>query len=93
MDHDLEFQEPNAKGNDKAALELASLYVRTFSTPDGKRVLADLFKKLDPSRSRFSMERPNSHSAARIEGQCDVWREISNAITVGGAASLLSTLK
>jgi hypothetical protein len=66
MNHDLEFHEGNAKEVDKAARELANLYARVFGSVDGKRVLEDLFRKLDPAQPRFALERPNSHSAARM---------------------------
>jgi hypothetical protein len=89
MNHDLEFHEGNAKEVDKAARELANLYARVFGSADGKRVLEDLFRKLDPAQPRFSPERPNSHSAARIEGRCDVWREIRNAVIVGGGRAVI----
>ena len=92
MNHDLEFHDGNAREADKAARELANLYARVFSTPEGKRVLEDLYRKLDPAQPRFSLERPNSHSAARIEGRCDVWREIRNAMVVGGARGVVEGL-
>jgi hypothetical protein len=93
IEHKLEFQEGTAKDADKSARELANLYSRVFGTPDGKKVLEDLFRKLDPAQPRFSIDRPNSHSAARIEGRCDVWREIRGAVIVGGGRSIIESLK
>jgi hypothetical protein len=93
MNHDLEFQQESSKETDKEARELANLYCRVFGTPDGKRVLEDLFKKLNPSQPRFSIERPDPLNASRIEGRCDVWREIRNAVIVGGGRSQIEALK
>jgi hypothetical protein len=93
MKHSLEFQDEGSKDADKEARELANLYCRVFGTSEGKRVLEDLFKKLNPSQPRFSLERPDPLSASRIEGRCDVWREIRNAVIVGGGRSQIEALK
>lgn len=62
--------------------ELAAAYVRTFETTDGKRVLADLLTKFDPLRPRF-LGHSDATAAAKIDGQCDVLREIQLAIKAG----------
>lgn len=92
MNHELEFQQDNTKDRDQHARELAAIYARLFATADGQRVLADLHRKLNPQQPRFTLDQPNPLSAARIEGRCDVWREISNATRLGGGASLLANL-
>jgi hypothetical protein len=88
MNHELEFHD-GKKEVDKAARELANVYARVFGSAEGRRVLADLFRKLDPAQPRFALDRPNSHTAARIEGRCDVWREIRNAVVVGGGRAVI----
>jgi hypothetical protein len=62
--------------------ELAAAYCRLFSGEDGRRVLADLTMKFDPLRPRF-FGHSDTHQAAKIDGQCDVLREIQRAIKAG----------
>jgi hypothetical protein len=80
MNHEREF---SPKPEKKApARDLAAAYSRLFATDDGKRVLADLMAKFDPLRSRFG-DHCELILAARIDGQCDVMREIREAMAAG----------
>ena len=65
-----------------AARELASVYARVFGSEDGARILADLRMKFGHHRPRFVFAggRHDSVAAAKIDGQCDVLREIEEAI-------------
>jgi hypothetical protein len=65
-----------------AARELASVYARVFGSEDGARVLADLRLKFGHHRPRFTLTngRHDTIAAAKIDGQCDVLREIEEAI-------------
>lgn len=83
MKHESEFFKPSQRPRvDQEAMQIASAYARVLSTPDGKAMLADLMRKFDPLRPRF-----NGHSdaiqAARIDGQCDVMREMRVAAETG----------
>jgi len=84
-----EFPHPDVermrKANDARAAagrELASVYARVFGSEDGARVLADLRLKFGHHRPRFvcSNGRHDTIAAAKIDGQCDVLREIEEAI-------------
>ena len=65
--------------------DLAGAYARCFGgTEDGKRVLADLRAKFGHERPRFPWgERPDHVQAAKIDGQCDVLRDIEAACAAG----------
>lgn len=68
------------------AREVACTYARVFTSADGKAVLEDLRAKFGHSRPRFDVrhDRHNALTAALIDGQCYVLREIENAIEAGG---------
>lgn len=70
--------------------ELAAAYTRLFDSADGKRVLADLMLKFDPLRPRF-FGHSDTHQAAKIDGQCDVLREIQRAIRAGSPITGIPT--
>ena len=64
----------------------AAAYARVFATDDGRHVLADL-------RAKFGHHRPRFHprdrtlstvTAALIDGECNVLREIETAARTGG---------
>ena len=82
IEHTEEFPLEQAEHPKLSQRELAGAYSRTFGTPDGKRVLADLMVKFDPEMPRF-----HNHSdhirAAIIDGRSDVMREIRQAIAAG----------
>jgi hypothetical protein len=66
----------------------ARAYARTFATEDGKMVLEDLRRKFAHTRPRFDT-RDKSQSAitaALIDGQCTVLREIEQAVRAGGGS-------
>lgn len=59
-------------------------YFRLFSTPDGKKVLADLKAKFGEERPRFKRGGSTSiQDAGIIDGECNVLREIRQAIEAG----------
>ena len=70
--------------------ELAGAYARTFRSPDGQRVLDDLLKKFHPDRPRF-FGHSDAIRAAHIDGQCDVLREIRQAMAAGKHSTDLAT--
>lgn len=88
MPHEREFHreltdEEREKRRDLALTAVA--YARLFATDDGQTVLADLHSRFSYSRSRFGKfgeQVPPGH-AERMEGQCDVLREIEATIEVG----------
>jgi hypothetical protein len=94
MDHKPEFDNAAEarKEAERKRRELANItartYARVFSTDDGKAVLQDLQKKFSHTRPRFkdTDERHSTVTAALIDGQCAVLREIEAAITAGGGA-------
>jgi len=79
---ELERLRKSGDARDAAARELASVYARVFGTGDGARVLNDLRLKFGHHRPRFTLShgRHDSIAAAKIDGQCDVLREIEEAI-------------
>lgn len=63
---------------------VAMCYFRLFSTPDGKKVLADLKAKFGEERPRFKRGGSTAiQDAAIIDGECNVLREIRQAIEAG----------
>jgi hypothetical protein len=71
----------------QAMRELANCYARVFGTEDGKRVLLDLQAKFSHKRPRFKIDsKSNSIDAALIDGQCNVLKEIEDAIEIGSPA-------
>lgn len=93
MKHDPEFTDTTRRSAEEArrralADSVANAYARLFLTEDGKVVLEDLRRKFGHSRPRFDL-RDKNHStvtAALIDGQCGVLREIEQAMRTGGAA-------
>lgn len=89
MTHDTEFQnreerEAAEKRRMQDAREMACIYAHVFSGDDGQRVLKDLQAKFSHARSRFTARSNYSVvGAATIDGQCDVLREIEQAIAAG----------
>jgi hypothetical protein len=90
MTHESEFSNTDGR---KAAEEkrqaqarvIANTYARVFSSEDGKAVLKDLQTKFGHDRDRFT--RANNFSTtggAIIDGQCQVLREVEQAIKAGG---------
>ncbi len=84
-----EFTHPDVERIKQASAEktaavraLADSYAATFATPDGQKVLADLARKFGHHRPRFVAVngRHDYIGAARIDGQCDVLREIEEAL-------------
>lgn len=93
MKHDPEFTDTAHREADDArrralADGTARAYARLFVTEDGRTVLEDLQRKFGHARPRFDI-RDRNHSAvtaALIDGQCAVLREIEQAIRAGGTA-------
>jgi hypothetical protein len=91
MKHDPEFTDTAQRDADEArrrstAEATAKAYARLFLSEDGKTVLEDLRRKFGHSRPRFDV-RDKDHStitAAIIDGQCGVLREIEQALRAGG---------
>lgn len=66
-----------------AADDLAACYARVFlGDDDGKRVLADLQVKFSHDRPRFTMN-GSTVTAALVDGECRVLKEIESAIKRG----------
>jgi len=92
MNHEREFS--NSEDDSQQAAhealkrETAAAYARCFVSPDGQRVLEDLRRKFSHERSRFSLHLPNQSAvtAAIIDGQCSVLREIEQAVKAGSSA-------
>ncbi len=92
MKHDPEFTDTVRREAEEAkrrslAETTAKTYARLFTTDDGKSVLEDLRRKFGHARPRFDV-RDKNHStvtAALIDGQCTVLREIEQAMRAGGA--------
>lgn len=84
MDHTPEFYDKPEKK--VLAPKLAEAYRATFTTDAGKRVLADLRAKFGHDRPRFVFNGLGQDSpvtyAAKVDGQCDVLREIETAISL-----------
>lgn len=70
-----------------AVTELAWAYRRCFDTEDGLRVLGDLKAKFDTSRPRFPGGSICPLTAALIDGQCAVLKEIETAISTASKSS------
>ena len=93
MKHEPEFTDTARRSADDAkrramAEATSRAYARLFLTEDGRIVLEDLRRKFGHSRPRFDA-RDRNHStvtAALIDGQCGVLREIEQAIRAGGSA-------
>lgn len=93
MKHDPEFTDTDRRDAEEAkrralADSTARAYARLFVTDDGKLVLEDLRRKFGHARPRFDA-RDRNHStvtAALIDGQCTVLREIEQAVRAGGGA-------
>jgi beta-lactamase class D len=91
MNHESEFSDTvrrDAEETKRRAMadSTAKAYARLFLTDDGKVVLEDLHRKFGHARPRFDV-RDRNHStvtAALIDGQCWVLREIEQAIRAGG---------
>jgi hypothetical protein len=91
MKHDPEFTDTARHEADETrrrtlAHSTAKAYARLFITEDGKAVLEDLRRKFGHTRPRFDA-RDKNHStvtAALIDGQCAVLREIEQAVRAGG---------
>ena len=94
MKHDPEFSDTSRREAEETrrramAESTARAYARLFLTEDGKLVLEDLRRKFGHARPRFDV-RDKNHStvtAALIDGQCGVLREIEQAIRAGGVVS------
>lgn len=82
MKHVPEFSPPPAKA--APSRDLAAAYSRLFASDDGQRVLKDLLAKFDPLRPRF-LGHSDAIQAAKIDGQCDVIREIREAMEAGSS--------
>lgn len=68
------------------AIDLAKAYKETFSTPAGKRVLADLLADFPPDRPPFSCNGAWSSdpvAAAFRSGQSTVTKQIVDAMQAG----------
>ncbi len=93
MKHDPEFTDTTRRDAEEAkrrslAESTAKAYARLFVSEDGRTVLEDLRRKFGHARPRFDA-RDKNHStvtAALIDGQCAVLREIEQAIRSGGAS-------
>jgi hypothetical protein len=91
MNHTPEFSNADQRKHaeaQRAALAdaVSKAYARLFCTEDGKLVLEDLRRKFGHARPRFDL-REREHStvtAALIDGQCSVLREIEQACRTGG---------
>jgi hypothetical protein len=91
MKHDPEFTDNTAREATEArrrsqADSTAKAYARAFATEDGKVALEDLRRKFAHTRPRFDIRDKNQSTitAALIDGQCTVLREIEQAIRMGG---------
>ena len=88
MNHEREFTTEDSSqlaAHEALKRETAAAYARCFATPDGQRVLEDLRRKFGHERSRFSLHLPNQSTitAAIIDGQCSVLRELEQAVKLG----------
>lgn len=79
----------------KLDLDTAGAYARVFlGTEDGKRVMEDLRLKFGHSRQRFPKgQRPDHVAAAVIDGECNVLREIEQAVALGTPSTYASPPK
>jgi hypothetical protein len=97
MKHDPEFTDTTQRDADEAmrrsaADATAKAYARLFLSEDGRIVLEDLRRKFGHARPRFDV-RDKDHStitAAIIDGQCGVLREIEQAVRTGGGSVVSS---
>lgn len=93
MKHKPEFTDTTRHDAEEArrcavAESVARAYARLFLTEDGQVVLEDLRRKFGHTRPRFDL-RDKNHStvtAALIDGQCGVLREIEQAMRTGGTS-------
>ncbi len=85
IEHNQDFPGPEPRpAVPVTARDIAGAYARLFHGDDGGRVLADLRAKFSHSRPRFPKgERPDHSRAAVIDGECNVLREIEEAIKLG----------
>lgn len=72
------------------ARDLAGCYARTFSTDDGKRVLADLRAKFGVDQPVFILQRDryDALAAALKEGERHVLSDIEKALKLGAPLQL-----
>lgn len=94
MKHELEFTDTSQRDAGEAkrrtlADATAKTYARLFGTEDGRAVLDDLRRKFGHSRPRFDVreKNPSTVTAALIDGQCSVLRELEQAIRAGGGGA------
>lgn len=86
MMHEPEFRPQTDHSRREAALDaMAQHYTECFAKSEsGRVVLEDLLIKFSPTRPRFTPG-GSSVTAALIDGECNVIREIQNALKRGSA--------